>query len=75
MAKITITEATVTTGSMASVEIFIDDKKVRISVPPEVKAYFNAQFVRDKPSKLQRQKYTTLMTLLRAAYRAGQNSN
>jgi hypothetical protein len=55
----------------ASIFIVIDDERVRIDVPPEVKAYFDSLFVRENPTALQKKKYATLMSLVRAAYRAG----
>ena len=73
--KITIEEVTVRSGKTASIDIFIDDKKVKINVPAEVKAHFSDQFVRANPTALQKKKYVTLMSLLRAAYKAGKESN
>ena len=72
--KITIEEATIRSGATADIDIYIDDKKVKITVPKEVKAHFTNQFVRKNPSALQRKKYATLMALLRAAYKAGQKA-
>jgi hypothetical protein len=59
---------------MAEIELFIDDEKVKISVPKEVKAHFDDQFVRENPTSLQKKKYAVLMSLLRAAYKAGQKA-
>jgi len=70
--KITIEQTTILVGATAEIKIFIDDKPVKITVPKEVKAYFVSQFVRSNPTPAQKQKYTTLMSLLRAAYKAGQ---
>jgi hypothetical protein len=72
--KITIEETTVRSGASAEIEIFIDDKKVKIMVPKEVKAHFTNQFARPNPTPLQKKRYITLMSLLRAAYKAGQAS-
>jgi hypothetical protein len=73
--KITIEETTIRSGATADIDIYIDDKKVKITVPKEVRADFNNQFVRSNPTALQKRKYATLMSLLRAAYKAGQNAN
>lgn len=72
--KITIDEVAIRSGQTAEILIYIDDRKVKISVPKEVKAHFDDQFVRPNPTSLQKKKYTTLMALLRAAYNAGRNS-
>lgn len=58
----------------ANVNVDIDGVRVSIPVAREVKAYFTEQFVRDAPSVIQRKKYTTIMTLLRAAYKEGQKN-
>ncbi len=73
--NISITEITVSTGKLASIELHIDDKKVTIPVPSEIRADFNNQFSRPNPTPLQRKKYGTLMALMRAAYKAGQASS
>jgi predicted metal-dependent hydrolase len=62
-------------GATATINLPVDGQTVKITVPKEVKAHFTNQFVRANPSKLQKQKYTTLMSLLRAAYKAGQASS
>jgi len=69
--QFTITEYTVRTGKVSKIDVIIDDKNVRIAVPSELKAYFNSQFTRPNPTPLQRQKYMTLMALMRAAYNQG----
>lgn len=72
---IVIQEVTIQSGKTANIKITIDGKEVRISVPVEVKAYFNAQFVRANPTPEQKKRYATVMSLLRAAYQAGQKSS
>lgn len=67
----TMTEFTVTTGKVSKIDVIIDDRKISIAVPTELKAYFNDQFTRPNPTPLQRRKYTTLMALMRAAYVQG----
>jgi hypothetical protein len=66
-----ITEVTVATGRTATIEVEIGDRKVRVPVPAEVKAYFNEQFVRRNPTPTQSKRFATLMNLLRAAYQKG----
>jgi len=68
----TIQETTIISGATAAVRIRIDGKDVKITVPREIKAYFDDQFVRPNPTALQKRKYATLMSLLQAAYKAGQ---
>lgn len=72
--KISIEETTIRSGETAEINIYIDDKRVKITVPKEVKADFDNQFVRSNPTPLQKRKYATLMSLLRAAYKVGQKS-
>lgn len=52
--KITVQEVTIISGETASIDLWIDSKKVKIKVPKEVKAYFNEQFVRENPSARQK---------------------
>lgn len=66
-----VAEVTVTTGRTSSIAIIIDNQRVTIPVPAELKAYFDQQFSRPNPSKLQAQKYATIMNLMRAAYLQG----
>ena len=75
--KVTITEATIESGGgTATITFPVDGQTVTVAVPKEIKAHFRNQFVRANPSPLQKQKYRTLMSLLAAAYKAGQaNSN
>lgn len=70
---ITVSQTTINTGKNASIDITVDDKRVKIPVPSEVRAYFTEQFVRDTPTPQQRRKYATVMTLLAAAYKAGRD--
>lgn len=57
----------------SSMTIKVDGTDVTFQVPSAIKAYFNEQFVRDKPSQAQKKKYTTLMRLMELAYKAGQS--
>jgi hypothetical protein len=71
---ISITEVTVTKGKTDTISLGIDGETVRIKVAAEVKAYFDAQFVRANPTALQKKKFATIMNLLRAAYKAGKQA-
>ena len=67
----TIAEVTIESGKTATVNFDLDGKHIRIPVDEDVKAYFNDQFVRPKPTKLQSKRFATVMNILRAAYRKG----
>ncbi len=56
---------------MELVELRMNGRVVRTWVKPEVKAYFNEQFVRGNPSVFQKKRYVTIMNLMRAAYEVG----
>ena len=58
----------------ATIEVKIGNKKVKIEVPSEVKAYVFDVLIHDDRKDVQNEHYRTLMTLLAAAYRAGQKS-
>ena len=73
--EVSITEVTLFTGKKEKIHFNVDDERVEIEVAPEIKAYFNEQFYREKPTKLQSKRFATLMSLLRAAYRAGKAAN
>lgn len=66
-----VTEVTVSTGKSSKIDLVVDDKRVTITVPAELKAYFDDQFSRPNPTALQRKKYATIMNLMRAAYLQG----
>lgn len=66
-----ITEITVISGKKSSIHFELNGNKIDVPIDAEVKAYFNSQFVRDSPSKQQRQKFSTIMNLMRAAYIQG----
>lgn len=69
-----ITEVTVTSGKTSTIRFMVDGKQVEISVPAEVKAYFDVQFSRPSPTALQKKRYATVMNLLAAAYKAGKGA-
>jgi len=51
--------------------VTVDDRRVAIPVAPEVKAYWEEQFFRTNPSRLQQRRWATLMSVVRAAYKKG----
>jgi hypothetical protein len=59
----------------ATIEVKIGIRKVKIEIPSEVKAYVFDVLIHDDRKDVQNEHYRTLMTLLAAAYRAGQKSN
>ncbi len=54
--------------------ITVEHKRIRIPVPPTVKAHFDEQFSRPTPSQAQNKKYKTVMQLMTLAYLAGRQS-
>lgn len=54
------------------IRLEINSRIVSVPVPDDVYAYWHEQFVRTNPTPAQRQRYTTLLNLLRAAYGKGQ---
>jgi hypothetical protein len=69
--NISVTEITIRSGRTATITFDLDGRRVSVPVDAEVKAYFDSQFVRSNPTSQQRKRFSTLMNLLRAAYRKG----
>ena len=69
--EISITEITIRSGKQDYIHFQIDGRRVEVPVDSEIKAYFNAQFVREKPTKEQRKKFATVTNIMRAAYLKG----
>lgn len=69
--RISITEVAYVSGKTTELFIYIDDVKVSITIPVELKAYFDAQFSRPNPTALQKKKYATVVNLMKAAYLQG----
>lgn len=69
--QVNITEVTISTGKTAYVEFLSDDKKIRVEIPAELNAFFKSQFLRANPTPAFKQRYVTLMNLMRAAYKQG----
>lgn len=69
----TVTEVTVTQGhtATATIRVKMDDRHVAIPVAPEIKAYWEDQFFRENPTPLQKKRFATLMSIVRAAYSKG----
>ena len=68
---ISITEVTIQSGKTAHIRFELDGKVIRVPIDATIKAYFDSQFVRPNPTSQQRQRFGTLMNLLRAAYKKG----
>ena len=69
--KITVTEITVTTGKQKEIMVYVDGKKVFIPVDESVYAYFKDQFLRKNPTTMQKHRFITIMSVIRAAYLKG----
>ena len=69
-----IQETTVTVGKTATINFNIDGERVALKVPEATRAYFREQFVRANPTAAQRNRWTTLNALVRAAYQAGKKA-
>lgn len=69
--RISVAEFTFSDGRKKNVRINIDGRDVGIPVDSEIFAYFRAQFLRDNPTPQQRQRFSTIMNVTRAAYQKG----
>jgi len=56
-----------------NIRVEIDGEMVRIPVSAEVYAHWHDQFVRPSATSLQRKRFSTLMNVMRAAFKEGQN--
>ena len=70
--RVSITEVSFSEGRQRSIRVEIDGAIVNIPVSAEVYAYWHDQFVRPNPTPQQRKRFTTLINVLRAAYKEGQ---
>lgn len=68
---ISITEITVLSGKKKGFRLNVGGADITIPVDEVLFAHFQNQFVREKPSKKQRQTLATLTNLMRAAYLKG----
>lgn len=69
--KISVTEITILTGKTKGFRVDVDGKSVTIPVDESVFVNYQNQFYRVNPTTAQRQKFATLMSLMRAAYKKG----
>jgi hypothetical protein len=66
-----ITEVTVISGKTSKINFDLNGKRVSIPVSAEVKARFDEQFSRSRPTQAFEKRYATLINLMRAAYLQG----
>jgi len=69
---VSVTEVTILVGKVKAFKIKVDDQTVTIPVDEAVFVNYQNQFYRENPTGPQKQKFATLMNLMRAAYRQGQ---
>jgi hypothetical protein len=70
--KFSVTEVTLTSEKQKRfIRLNVDGEDVRIPVDNEVYAYWQQQFVRPNPTRQQRQRFATLINVVRAAYEKG----
>lgn len=70
--RVSITEVTFSEGPKRNIRVEIDGAIASIPVSAEVYAYWHDQFVRPNPTPQQRKRFSTLMNVVRAAYKEGQ---
>jgi hypothetical protein len=68
---VSITEVTMLVGKKKAFKLKVDDRTVTIPVDEAIFTNYQNQFYREKPTPQQRRKFTTLMNLMRAAYKQG----
>jgi hypothetical protein len=67
--RISITEVTISTGKKQKIfKLVVDGKTISIPVDNEIFAHYKDQLWRENPSKAQRDRFATVMNLMRAAY-------
>lgn len=72
--SISITEVSFGEGPKGRhIRVEIDGETVKIPISEEIYAYWHSQFVRPNPTPQQRKRFTTLMSVVRAAYKEGVN--
>lgn len=69
---VSITEVTFSKGPERKIRVEIDGETVQIPVSTEIYAYWQEQFVRPNPTAQQRKRFSTLMNIVRAAFKEGQ---
>jgi hypothetical protein len=70
--RVSITEVTFSEGPKRNIRVEIDGEMIDIPVSAEVYAYWHDQFVRPNPTAQQRKRFSTLMNVVRAAYKEGE---
>ena len=69
--SMSITEVTVLLGKTKGFKLKVDDSIVTIPVDEAIFTNYQNQFYRENPTTQQKQKFATLMNLMRAAYNKG----
>ena len=65
------TEITFVTGRTKDFKLSIDGQQVNIPVPEDIFAHLQNQFMSKKTTPQQKQRYATMINLVRAAYKKG----
>jgi len=68
---ISITEIVTLTGKSKGFKLNVDGRDVTIPVDEAVFAHYMNQFYRETPTAPQKQRFSTLLNLMRAAYKKG----
>lgn len=66
-----ITEVTMLLGKTKGFKLKVDDQTITIPVDEAIFTNYQNQFYRENPTVEQKKKFTTLMNLMRAAYKQG----
>lgn len=66
-----VTEVTILTGKTKAFRLNVDGHDVTIPVDEALFAHYRNQFTREAPTAQQKLRFTTLLNLMRAAYKKG----
>lgn len=69
--RFTVAEVSFNDGPKKNIKINVDGRNVNIPVDDSVFAYFREQFWRENPTAKQKQRFATVVNVLRAAYQKG----
>lgn len=69
---ISVTEITILSGRKKAFKLKVNDKDVSIPIDEALFTHYQEQFYRPSPTLQQRNKFATLLNLMRAAYIQGQ---
>jgi hypothetical protein len=72
--KIVKEKVTLTDSYVPYVTVLVDGQQIKVEVSPKLRADFKNQFEREYPTEGFRKRFKTLKSLMRAAYKAGQES-